>query len=116
MWARQLCTMHYQRWRTTGEAGEASRRITPGVYKSYILKGYRVVWNGERYVAEHRLVMEEFLGRKLFKEETVHHKNGDKTDNRIENLELWSSSHPYGQRIEDKVSWAREILNLYGEL
>jgi len=34
-------------------------------------------------------------------------------DNRESNLELWSSSQPKGQRVEDKVAWAREILALY---
>jgi hypothetical protein len=59
--------------------------------------------------------MSAFLGRDLLPEETVHHKNGDRCDNRISNLELWSSSQPAGQRIGDKVAWAREILALYGD-
>jgi hypothetical protein len=57
--------------------------------------------------------MSRHLGRELYPGETVHHKNGVRDDNRLENLELWSSSHPHGQRVEDKVAWAKEILALY---
>lgn len=77
-------------------------------------RGYRILNVSGRRVAEHRLVMEEHLGRDLLPEETVHHKNGDRLDNRIENLELWSSSHPKGQRVSDKLEWAIEILEAYG--
>lgn len=59
--------------------------------------------------------MQQMLGRSLESHETVHHKNGLRGDNRPENLELWSTFQPRGQRVEDKVKYAREILALYEE-
>jgi hypothetical protein len=57
--------------------------------------------------------MQDIIGRPLVKGETVHHKNGIRNDNRPENLELWSEAQPAGQRVEDKVAYAIEILERY---
>ena len=46
---------------------------------------------GLRFVYEHRLMMAEYLDRKLRRNEAVHHRNGNRTDNRIKNLELMST-------------------------
>ena len=79
-----------------------------GYQVSYRSDGTKRVW-----VMQHRQVMEEFLGRPLRREETVHHKNGNRADNRIENLELWSSRHGKGQRVSDKIDFCRSFLQDY---
>jgi hypothetical protein len=64
-------------------------------------------------VFEHVLIVEEKLGGYLLPDESVHHINGVKDDNRVENLELWVRPQPSGIRASDAVAWAREILARY---
>jgi hypothetical protein len=78
--------------------------------------GYRVhTRNGIQYF-EHREVMERALGRDLLPHETVHHINGQRSDNRLENLELWSGRHGKGQRAADRVRDAVALLREHPRL
>lgn len=66
-------------------------------------------------VFEHRYTMQRHLGRPLLRGETVHHIDGDRTNNDLSNLELWRGNHGPGQRVADKVAWAIELLRTYPE-
>lgn len=111
---RELCGFHYSRLRE-GTPLDAPRRASKGKFtNSY---GYVQLVNADRTKClEHRHVMAVHIGRELLRHETVHHKNGNRSDNRLSNLELWSSRQPGGQRVADKVAWARELLQLYGAM
>ncbi len=83
-------------------------------YKTITKKGHPNQMDAKGRIREHVYVMSEHLKRPLFKNESVHHKNGDRIDNRIQNLELWSRGQPPGQRVEDKLKFYIEFLEQYG--
>lgn len=117
-----LCAGHYGRLRTLGDVQEdiplqqrranGDGKITTQGYVLRVVPSHPNARSDGR-ILEHTLVMSEYLGRPLKKGENVHHKNGDRSDNRIENLELWSTNQPSGQRIEDKIGWAIELIQEY---
>lgn len=124
-YARGWCRPHYGKWQREGrdETKVESLRPTASWGTGYVNKrGYRIVGNSghpgykTNNMAEHRKVMEEHLGRRLLPTEQVHHRNGVRHDNRIENLELWTTQQPYGQRVSDQLSWAHQIIEQYGHL
>jgi HNH endonuclease len=81
--------------------------------KGYIMVKVNGWTKNNGYKFEHILVMEQSLGRELLPGENVHHLNGIRSDNRLENLELWVKPQPTGVRVTDAVIWAEEILRRY---
>lgn|SRR5262245_31491501 len=94
-----------QRQRGSNNPGWKGGRVRGGNGYVYVLvppdDPYFPMANRYGYVMDHRLVVARSLGRLLLRTEQVHHKNGIRTDNRLENLELWKRSHPSGVRHGD---------------
>jgi len=114
-----MCQMHYRRNALYGDPHIVHEPTRSGS-KTINANGYVVFYEPEHpnstlggNILEHRKIMAQHLGRPLSDTEQVHHKNGIRHDNRIENLELWSVKQPPGQRVEDKVKFAIEILEQY---
>jgi hypothetical protein len=102
--------------RTRRNAPQIGRPNKPIGSKGRHPDGYVTVKVGQGsrgWRLEHIVMMERHLGRPLLPGETVHHVNGVKDDNRVDNFELWVSSQPKGQRPEDIVEWAVEMLGRY---
>ncbi len=98
-WSWSLEAREKQRQAKLGKLGKETPGWKNGKYTDkatgycYIYQPFHPFAKNGRYVAEHRLVMEKHLGRYLTRDEVVHHLNGIKTDNRIENLKLSTKSH-----------------------
>lgn len=110
-----MCAAHYERSKKGQDLTAPLRQFAPHGSGYLDKDGYRRIRVDGKRVLEHRHVMEQNIGRKLLQKETVHHKNGIKDDNRIENLELKPAAHAKGISIQDALAYAYEIIDLYGK-
>jgi hypothetical protein len=111
--ARGLCGLHYQRlMKDQPMIKETATWVNSAGYVcEYIPNHIQASKDGR--VLLHRKIISDQLGRKLESFENVHHKDGNRLNNHPDNLELWIVKQPAGQKPEDLVIWAKEILERY---
>jgi hypothetical protein len=102
------CHLHRERLRRTGEVGPAQPLRVRGRVKPRSDGYRRLTLPDGRRVLEHVHVMEQHLGRRLVPGENVHHKHGMRSENKIEDLELWFVMQPSGQRVTDLMEYIAE--------
>lgn len=130
VWEGPLCKMHYSRLYRHGDpnknyrsvrkdAGKPRKRVGGERYNKG--DGYIRLWLPDHpnatkhgYVMEHTYVMSKKIGRPLKSDESVHHKNGVRWDNRPENLELWCKPPRKGVRVSDALVDCEMFLRGYG--
>lgn len=95
------------------KANHGSGSLRKDGYRILMMPEHPNAMKGGRLL-EHTYVMSLHLGRPLKKGEFVHHRNGIKCDNRIDNLELWTTVQPNGVRVKDLISFCTHFLSLYG--
>lgn len=131
--SRGFCKGHYQRAIQGIALDKPMRKLAPKGSGSYTDGYHYIIVHGHPnatargVIGEHRYVMAQSLERALYPNENVHHKNGDRADNRLTkghelhcssgpsccNLELWVKSQAIGQRAHDLIGWAEKLLAKY---
>lgn len=120
--AKGYCGYHYRLDRLGKDVNVMPRFMSPrgewGQWfhsgSGYLIRQRKRADGSAEHQMQHRVIMSDHLGRELLEHENVHHINGIRDDNRIENLELWTRSQPTGSRVADKTAWAIEWLKGQG--
>lgn len=111
LFVRGLCKVCWARHKRHGDlvkfaVSERNRLASAIGHTRVVRDGYVDIKTVDGFRRQHRVVMEEHLGRRLVPGENVHHINGIRSDNRLLNLELWYVGQPAGQRVDDLLEYA----------